>query len=74
MLPEGPGKAQMLDLADAATDPYSLGNRILAVADHAERASRFKVLAQGWDDPKIAFQWARQNLSGADKNAFYSLR
>jgi hypothetical protein len=73
MLPEGPGKAQMLDLADAATDPYSLGNRILAVADHYERASRFKVLAQGWDDPEIAFQWARQNLSGSDKTAFYSL-
>jgi hypothetical protein len=73
MLPEGPGKAQMLDLTDAATDPYSLANRILAVADQAERASRFKVLAQGWDDPEIAFQWAGQNLSGADKTAFYSL-
>jgi hypothetical protein len=73
MLPEGPGKAQMLDLADAATNPYSLGNRILAVTDLAERASRFKTLAQGWDDPEIAFQWARQSLSGADKTAFYSL-
>lgn len=73
MLPEGPGKAQMLDLADAAMDPYSLGNRILTLADHAERASRFKTLAQGWDDPEIAFEWARQNLSGADKTAFYSL-
>jgi len=73
MLPEGPGKAQMLDLADATMDPYSLANRILAVTDHAERASRFKVLAQGWDDPEIAFQWAQQNLSGTDKTAFYSL-
>jgi hypothetical protein len=73
MLPDGPGKAQMLDLVDAATDPYSLANRILTIADQAERASRFKVLAHGWSDPEIAFQWARQNLSGADKTAFYSL-
>jgi hypothetical protein len=32
MLPEGPGKAKALDLAEAATDPYSLANRILAIA------------------------------------------
>jgi hypothetical protein len=73
MLPDGPGKAQMLDIADAAKDPYSLANRILTVADHAERASRFKTLAQAWSDPETAFEWARQNLSGADKTAFYTL-
>src|SRR5262245_7101532 len=30
MLPEGPGKAKALNLAEAVTDPYSLANRILA--------------------------------------------
>src|SRR5262245_10580910 len=73
LLPDGPGKAQMLDIADAAKDPYSLANRILTVADRAERASRFKTLAQAWSDPETAFEWARQNLSGADKTAFYTL-
>jgi len=72
MLPEGPGKAKMLDLAEASTNPYSLAYRILAVADTAERASRLKVLAQGWPDPETSAEWARQNLSGADKTAFYS--
>ncbi len=62
----------MLDLAEATTDPYSLANRILAVTDPAERASRLKVLAQGWSNPEISAEWARQNLSGADKTAFYS--
>jgi len=71
-VPEGPGKAKMLDLAEATTDPYSLANRILAVTDPAERASRLKVLAQGWSNPDISVEWARQNLSGADKTAFYS--
>ncbi|MBO0726150.1 MAG: DUF2934 domain-containing protein [Blastocatellia bacterium] len=72
ILPEGPGKDKMLDLAEAATAPYSLANRILAAADAAERASRLKVLAQGWPDPETSAEWARQNLSGADKTAFYS--
>jgi hypothetical protein len=72
MLPEGPSKDKMLDLAEAATAPYSLANRILGDADTAERASRLKVLAQGWPDPETSTEWARQNLSGADKTAFYS--
>jgi hypothetical protein len=72
MLPEGPGKAKMLDLAEASTNPYSLAYRILADADTAGRASRLKVLAQGWPDPETSAEWARQNLSGADKTAFYS--
>src|SRR5207249_4182291 len=33
MLPEGPGKARMLDLAEAGTDPASLANRILTTTD-----------------------------------------
>jgi Pentapeptide repeats (8 copies)/TIR domain len=72
MLPDETGKAMMLDLAEAATDPYSLANRILALTDLAERASRLKVLAQGWPDPEISTKWAQQSLSGADKMAFYS--
>jgi hypothetical protein len=72
MLPEGPGKAKVLDLAEAATDPYSLANRILAETDPAERATRLKALAQGWPDPEAATEWARQHLSGQDKMAFYS--
>lgn len=72
MLPEGPGKGRMLDLVEAATDPYSLANRILALTDPAERASRLRVLAQGWSNPETSAEWARQNLSGADKTAFYS--
>jgi hypothetical protein len=72
MLPEGPGKTKALDLAEAATDPYSLANRILADADPAERVCRLRSLAQGWSDPETAAEWARQNLSGAEKRAFYS--
>ncbi len=71
ILPEGPGKAKMLDLAEAATDPASLASRILGVTDHEERAARLKVLAQGWPDTTISVEWARQNLSGSDKTAFY---
>src|SRR5436309_1583835 len=62
----------MLDLAEAATDPDSLANRILSVADPAERASRLKLLAQGWSNAENSVDWARQNLSGTDKTAFYS--
>lgn len=72
MLPEGPGKAKALDLAEAATDPYSLANRILAIAHPAERVSHLKALAQGWPDPEASAEWARQNLSGADRAVFYS--
>jgi hypothetical protein len=72
MLPEGPGKAKALDLAEAVTDPYSLANRILAATNPAERVSRLKALAQGWPDHEAAAEWARQNLSGAEKRAFYS--
>jgi RNA polymerase sigma factor (sigma-70 family) len=72
MLPEGPGKAKMLDLMEASTDPAFLANRVLTVADPVERASRLKVVAQGWSDTETAVEWARQNLSGADKTAFYS--
>jgi len=72
MLPEGPGKAYALDLAEAATDPYSLAKGILAVVHPAERATRLKALAQGWPDPETAAEWARQNLSGGEKTAFYS--
>jgi len=72
MLPEGPGKAKALDLAEAATDPYSLANRILVIAHPAERVSHLKALAQGWPDPEASAEWARQNLSGADRAVFYS--
>jgi DUF2934 family protein len=72
MLPEGPGKAKALDLAEAATNPYSLANRILAMAHPAERVSHLKALAKGWPDPESSADWARQNLSGADKAVFYS--
>jgi len=72
MLPEGPGKAKALNLAEAVTDPYSLANRILATTNPAERVSRLKALAQGWPDHEAAAEWARQNLSGAEKIAFYS--
>ena len=72
MLPEGPGKAYALDLAEAATDPYSLANRILTGANPHERAKRLKALAEGWPDPETAADWARQNLSGGEKTAFYS--
>ena len=72
MLPEGPGKAKALDLLEAATDPYSLANRILAGANPTERVSRLRSLAQGWSDPETAAEWARQNLSGVEKAVFYS--
>jgi hypothetical protein len=72
MLPEGPGKAKALDLAEAATDPYSLANRILAISHPAERVPALKALAQGWPDPEASTEWARQNLSGADRAVFYS--
>jgi len=72
MLPEGPGKTKALDLAEADTDPHSLAIRILAEAHPAERVSRLKALAQGWPDPEVAAEWARQNLSGDDRAAFYS--
>jgi len=72
MLPEGPGKTKALDLAEAATDPYSLANRILDGANPADRVSRLRSLAQGWSDPETAAEWARQNLRGAEKRAFYS--
>src|SRR5215470_1471960 len=72
MLPDGPGKAKALDLAEAAADPYSLANRILVVTDPIERALRLRALAQGWPDHETAAEWARQNLSGADKAVFYS--
>jgi DUF2934 family protein/TIR domain-containing protein len=72
MLPEGPGKSRALDLVEAATDPYSLANRILAVTDPARRTLRLKALAQGWQDTEASPEWARQHLSGANKIAFYS--
>jgi hypothetical protein len=72
MLPEGPGKVKALDLLEAAIDHYSLANRILAGANPTERVLRLRSLAQGWSDPETAAEWARQNLSGADKRAFYS--
>src|SRR5262249_12668989 len=71
MLPDGPGKAQMLDLLEAGTDPASLANRIAADPNASDRASRLMLLAQGWSDTDAAYQWARQNLSGPDKAAFY---
>src|SRR5207244_8542385 len=64
MLPDGPGKQRMLDLEEAATDPYSLANRLLTVTDAAERASRLRLLAQGWPSAETSAQWARQNLTG----------
>src|SRR6266540_727635 len=72
MMPDAPGKAKALDLAEAATDPYSLANRVLATAHPTERALRLRALAQGWRDPETSAEWARQNLSGADKAVFYS--
>jgi RNA polymerase sigma factor (sigma-70 family) len=72
ILPEGPGKAKLLDLAEASMDPGSLASRVLAVTDPEERASRLKVLAQGWSNPETSVEWARHNLTGSDKAAFYS--
>jgi hypothetical protein len=72
MLPEGPGRAYVMDLAEATTDPYSLANRILAATGPAERALRLRALAQGWHNSETAADWARQNLTGAEKMAFYS--
>jgi RNA polymerase sigma factor (sigma-70 family) len=72
MLPDGPGKNKILDLVEATTDPYSLAKRILAVSDPVERASRLRVLAQGWSNSETSAEWARQNLTGPDKTAFYS--
>ncbi len=72
MLPEGPGKTKLLDLAEASSDPVSLANRILTVGDPEERASRLRMLAQGWSDTERSVEWARQNLSGTDKTAFYA--
>jgi RNA polymerase sigma factor (sigma-70 family) len=71
ILAEGPGKARMLDLAEATTDPRSLASRILTEADPTQRASRLMLLAQGWSDTEAAVEWARQNLGRADKTAFY---
>jgi hypothetical protein len=31
-----------------------------------------RTLAQGWSNPEASAEWARQNLSGSDKTAFYS--
>src|SRR6266404_5273864 len=70
MVPEAPGKANLLDLADAGRDPLALANRILAVTDPDERASQLRSLAKGWGNPETAVEWARQNLSGTDKIAF----
>jgi len=72
MLPDGPGKAKMLDLIEAATDPHSLANRVLGVTDPAERTSRLKLLAQGWPNSEISAAWARENLSGSDRTTFYA--
>jgi hypothetical protein len=72
MLPEGPGRTRMLDLVEASTDPATLASRILSVADTAERADRLRVLAQGWSNSEESAEWARQNLAGADRTAFYS--
>jgi PhnB protein len=72
LMPDGPGKAYALDITEAATDPYSLANRILDLTNPAERSSQLKALAKGWPDPEISAEWARQNLSGAEKSKFYS--
>ncbi len=72
LLPDGPGKAKMLDLVEAATDPHSLVNRILATTDPTERSARLKLLAQAWPDTQASAQWARENLSGNDKTTFYA--
>jgi hypothetical protein len=72
MLPDGPGKSKMLDLTEARMDPGSLANRILGEVDPVGRAGRLRLLAQGWSDSVTSVEWARQNLSGADKTAFFS--
>jgi RNA polymerase sigma factor (sigma-70 family) len=72
MLPEAPGANRMLDLLEASVDPAALANRILTVTDPEERVSRLRVLAQGWSDSVLSAQWARENLSGEDKTAFYA--
>ncbi|HVY69790.1 MAG TPA: sigma-70 family RNA polymerase sigma factor [Verrucomicrobiae bacterium] len=72
MLPDGPGTGKMLDLIEARQSPDSLGNRILAENDPAERSTRLKLLAQGWSDSQAAADWARQNLNGAERDIFYS--
>jgi hypothetical protein len=73
MLPEGPGKAGMLDLAEARTDPASLAKRLLTTTDPNERSFRLKVLAQEWQDSEAAANWARQNLGGDERVSFYSV-
>ena len=72
MLPDGPGKDQMLDEAEALTDPASLAKRFLATTDADERSSRLRVLAVAWQDSEAAAAWARQNLSGDERVSFYS--
>jgi hypothetical protein len=72
MVPEGPGKAKLLDLVEAATDPQSLATRILNDPNSDQRQERLKLLAQGWSDPQAAAQWAGQNLTGQDRTTFYS--
>jgi RNA polymerase sigma factor (sigma-70 family) len=72
MVSDGPGKGKMLDLLEAATEPASLANRILTDPDPTERGNRLRLLAQGWSDPEASAAWARENLSGEDKMAYYS--
>lgn len=74
LLPEGPARDRMLDLAEASADPYGLARRILAAtdADAEDRAARLRILAQGWANAEAAADWARQNLSGPDRTAFYA--
>jgi uncharacterized glyoxalase superfamily protein PhnB len=72
MLPEGPGKDYVMDIAEAITNPYSLANRILSLDDPIKRTVRLKALAQGWPDPETSVEWARENLSGIERKTFYS--
>ena len=72
MLPEGPGKAKALDLAGSRHGPLFTGEPYSRLAHPAERVPALKALAQGWPDPESSAEWARQNLSGADKAVFYS--
>jgi RNA polymerase sigma factor (sigma-70 family) len=72
MLPDGPSKPKMLDLIEASSDPQAMANRILSETDPEERASRLRLLAQGWSNTQQAAEWARQNLNGSDKTTFYS--
>src|SRR6266545_3228185 len=65
MLPDGPGKAKALDLAEAATDPYSLANRVLATAhpSQSDYANAAVAVLTVWNlrSPTEAAEWLQNS-------------